>query len=359
MTDKKEVTIYDLAQRLDISVSTVSRALCNHPDISSKTKSRVNELAEEMGYRKNNFASDLRKQKTYTIGVIIHELNSHFITSVLSGIEKAVAEAQYNIVIGHSAECSAREIENARNLFHKRVDGLLVSLAYDTTSHDHYDPFIKRGIPVVFFDRVKKEAPGIKVVIDNLKAGHEATVHLVKQGCKKVMHITGNLSQNVYADRLEGCKKALAEYGLSFEPEQLLVTDLSEQAGINAARQILEMNSRPDGLFIANDLCAAVCMQNLKDAGIKIPEDIAVVGFNNDTISRVVEPKLSTINYKGKEIGEVAARSLLGQLNGTSPNDANYTIVLSSEFMIRGSSVKNRSGKVFSEFEDMIKEFRT
>jgi LacI family transcriptional regulator len=187
----------------------------------------------------------------------------------------------------------------------------------------------------VFFDRVKKDAPGIKVVIDNHKAGYKATIHLIEQGCKKIMHVTGNLTQNVYADRLEGCKKALAEYNLPFAPEQLLVTDLSEQAGIEAARQILVMNTRPDGILIVNDLCAAVCMLSLKDAGIKIPEDIAIVGFNNDTVSRVVEPKLTTINYAGREMGVVAANSLMNQLNGDC---SDYTIVLSSELIIRGSS---------------------
>jgi LacI family transcriptional regulator len=335
MTSKKELTIYDLAKRLNISAATVSRALSDHPAVSKKTKKRVGEIAEEMGYRKNNFASDLRKQKTYTIGVIVHELNSHFITSVLSGIEKVAAEARYHIIIGHSAECYIKEIENAHNLFHKRVDGLIVSLAYDTTNLLHYDPFIKRGIPVVFFDRVKKEAPGIKVVIDNQKAAYGATVHMIEQGCKKIMHITGNLAQNVYADRLEGFKKALAAYDLPFKQEQLLVTDLSEQAGIEAARQIVEMKNRPDGLFVVNDLCAAVCMQSLKDAGIKIPEDIVVVGFNNDTISRIVEPKLTTINYAGRVMGEVAANSLMDQLDG---DYSDYTIVLSSELMIRDSS---------------------
>jgi LacI family transcriptional regulator len=344
MTSKKELTIYDLAKRLNISAATVSRALSDHPAVSKKTKRKVGEIAEEMGYRKNSFASDLRKQKTYTIGVIVHELNSHFITSVLSGIEKVAAEAQYNIIIGHSAETSTKEIKNAHNLFHKRVDGLIVSLAYDTTSLQHYDPFIKRGIPIVFFDRVKKDAPGIKVVIDNYMAAYNATVHLIEQSCKKIIHITGCLSQNVYADRLEGFKKALAAYNLPFEPEQLIITDLSEQAGIEAARQIIEMKTRPDGLFITNDLCAAVCMQSLKDAGIKIPEDIAIVGFNNDTISRVIEPKLTTINYAGREMGEVVGNSLVNQLNGDC---LEYTIVLSSELLIRSSSkrIKNVDGR--------------
>ena len=211
MIDNKELTIYDLAERLNISVATVSRALNDSPAVSKKTKRKVIELAEAMGYRKNNFASGLRKQKTHTIGFIVHELNSHFITSVLSGIEKVTTEAQYNIIIGHSSESSATEIMNAKNFLHKRVDGLIVSLAYDTVDLNHYEPFIKRGIPVVFFDRVKKDAPGIKVIIDNLTAGYDATVHLIEQGCSNIMHITGNLKRNVYQDRFRGYQQALQD----------------------------------------------------------------------------------------------------------------------------------------------------
>jgi LacI family transcriptional regulator len=294
-----------------------------------------------MGYRKNTFASGLRKQKTNTIGIIVHEINSHFIASVLNGIEKIVASAQYNIIIGHSSESAAREIANANNFFHKRVDGLIVSLALDTVSLSHYDPFITRGIPVVFFDRVKIDALGIKVIIDNYKAGYDVTVHLLQQGCKRIMHITGNLTQNVYAHRLDGFKRALQEYNLPYEPSQLIVTDLSEKAGVEVARQIIKMKVKPDGLFFTNDLCAAVCMKNLKDAGIKIPEDIAIAGFNNDTISRVVEPNLTTIHYSGREMGEVAANSLIGQLNGDLSNQAHYTVVLSPQLMVRRSSDVN------------------
>jgi LacI family transcriptional regulator len=337
MTSKKELTIYDLAERLNISVATVSRALNNDPTVSKKTKRKVCELAEAMGYRKNNFASGLRMQKTNTIGIIVHELNSHFIASVLSGIEKVMAAAQYIIIIGHSSESAATEIANANNLFHKRVDGLIVSLAYDTVNLDHYDPFIKRGIPIVFFDRVRKDAPGIKVIIDNVKAGYDATAHLIQQGCRKVMHITGNLAQNVYADRLDGFRKALQENNLPDEHGRVIVTDLSEKAGVEVATQIMEMKARPDGLFFANDLCAAVCMKSLKDAGIRIPQDIAVVGFNNDTVSRLVEPQLTTINYAGREMGEVAAGNLIAQLSSSSER-SDYTVTLASQLMIRGSS---------------------
>ena len=340
MTHKKEVTIYDLAKELNMSTATISRALNNHSTVSKKTKKKINELAKVLGYQQNNFASNLRKKKTNTIGVIIHELNSRFIISVLSGIEKVTTAAQYDIIIGHSAEKATKEAANALNLFHKRVDGVIASLAYDTENLDHYEPYLKKGIPVVFFDRVKKDSAGIKVIIDNYKAGLEATTHLIQQGCKRLVHVTGSLMQNVYADRWKGFQDALAAHNLPCLPEQLIVNDLSEKASIEAAGQLLAMEQRPDGLFIANDLSAAVCMQKLKEAGIKVPQDMAIVGFNNDLVSRIVEPALTTVNYGGMEIGEIAAKNLISLLNNPSFTDTNYTITLQSELIIRASSMK-------------------
>lgn len=340
MTSKKELTIYDLAKRLNVSGSTVSRALSNHYAVSKKTRKKVMELAEELGYRKNNFATQLRNQKTHTIGVIAHELNSPFISSVLSGIEKVATEAQYQIIIGHSDESNAKEIANAGNFFCKRVDGLIASLAFDTVSLSHYDPFVEKGVPLVFFDRVELDSPGVKVVIDNKAAGYNATKHLIEQGCKRIMHVTGDLSKNVYSDRLAGFKNALWEHDLFFEPKHLLVTNLSEQAGVEVAQQILRMETKPDGLFIISDFCASVCMQYLKANGIRIPEDIAIVGFNNDVISRIVEPQLTTVNYRGREMGEIVAQNLISQLKGDVSGNPNYVVVLVSDLIIRDSSLK-------------------
>jgi LacI family transcriptional regulator len=317
MTDKKDPTIYDLAKRLNISSSTVSRALStNSESVSRTTRKKVLALANEMGYRKNNFASQLRIQKTHTIGVIAHELNSPFITAVLRGIEKVVNETQYNIIVGNSWESNLKEITNADNFFRKRVDGLIASLAYDTVSLSHYEPFVQRGIPIVFFDRVETESPGIKVVIDNKIAGYNAAKHLIEQGCKRIMHVTGSLSRNVYSERLLGFKDALLAHNLEFESNLLAITNLDENAGLEIARQIMDMKARPDGLFVVGDLCASVC---------------------------IVVPGLTTVNYSGIQMGEVAAQKLVGQLNGTVAVSANYTIILNSNLVIRDSSLKRRT----------------
>jgi LacI family transcriptional regulator len=342
MTGKKDITIYDLARVLSLSPATVSRGLKDHPAINIKTRKRIMDAAKEMGYRSNSFASNLRMQKTHTIGIIVHELKSQFISSVLSGIEKITTEAGYDLIIGHSSETYRKEASNAHNLFHKRVDGLIASLAFDTKDMDHFDPYVQKGIPIVFFDRVEDYPYGTRVIIDNVKAGYEATAHLASQGCRRIMHITANLSRNVYAGRLKGYQQALTDYGLTFDPALLMVNDLSEAAAIRAARQVLGMNPRPDGVFATNDFFAAVFLQTLKEGGLRVPEDIAIVGFNNEVISRIIQPKLTTINYPGEEVGEQAARSLLDQLAGLSSARTTDTIIIRSELIIRDSSLHRK-----------------
>lgn len=340
MKEKKEVTIYDIAQRLSLSTATVSRGLQDHSAISKITRKKIQDAAKEMGYRHNNFASNLRKQKTNTIGIIVHELNSNFITSVLAGIEKVSTESGYDLIITHSSESFKKESANVLNLFHKRVDGIIASLSFDTKGLDHFQPFFDKHIPVIFFDRVEENADNAKVVIDNYKNGYQATQHLIEQGSKRIVIVTANLSRNVYAHRFKGYKDALFDNGIDFDENLVLIKDLSEKCGREAALQILEMKPMPDAAFITNDFSAAVCMQTLKEHGVHIPEDIAIVGFNNDAISKIVEPQLTTINYPGIDIGEIAARNLIAHLKGDSKITQTNTIIVKSELIIRKSSLR-------------------
>ena len=334
----KEVTIYDIAKRLNYSPATVSRALNDHPAIKGNTKDTITSMAREMGYRSNTFASNLRRQRTNTIGVIVPRLNSNFMSCVLAGMEKVANEAGYNLIISQSLESVTKEKANAQTMFNSRVDGLLVSVAYDTEDISHFNTFISKGVPLLFFDRVIATDQSTSIVIDNMKAGYEATAHLLKQGRRRIMHVTGNLKRNVYADRLKGYQQALAEHGIPFDDRLVLVTDLSQEVGVDIARQIHRMPTRPDGLFVTNDLCAVSCMTTLKQAGMLIPDDIAIVGFNNDPVSQVVEPALTTIHYPGREMGEIAAKSLINHLSGLMDIQTTNTIVLRSELIVRGSS---------------------
>jgi LacI family transcriptional regulator len=275
---EKEVTIYDIAKKLNISAATVSRGLKDHPGINKNTKKKILQAAAEMGYRSNSFASSLRKKRSNIIGVIVPRLNSNFMSDVIAGIEKVVNDANYNLFISQSLETMKKEASNAKAMFNNRVDGLLVSLAYDTTNIDHFEPFLTRDIPVIFFDRVQEHKQYPSIFIDNYKAAYNITSHLIEQGCKRILHIGGNQLRNVYIDRFNGYKHALADHNMAFDGELLIINDLSAVSGAEAASEILKMPVRPDGVFAANDTCAISCMQALKKEGVKIPQDIAFAG---------------------------------------------------------------------------------
>ncbi|MBN8575934.1 MAG: LacI family DNA-binding transcriptional regulator [Cytophagales bacterium] len=339
MPSDKEITIYDIAKELNISPATVSRGLKDHPGIRKDTKRKILEAARKMGYQQNTFASNLRSKRSNTIGVIIPRLNSYFMATVIAGMEKVANQRGYNLIISQTQESFKKEIASVNTMFNSRIDGLMVSLAYDTGDTKHFDLLLKRKIPIIFFDRVLTHPGCTSIVIDNRQAGFDATHHLIQQGCSRIVHIAGNLSRNVYSDRLEGYKQALVAAGIPFDPALVINNSLSEQGGMEAAQQILAMPLRPDGIFSSNDTSAVACISQLKASGIRIPQEMAVVGFNNDPISKVIEPNLSTVHYPGHEMGEVAASTLITKLDQPAAHALN-TIVLRHELIVRASSIR-------------------
>ncbi|UYQ91689.1 LacI family transcriptional regulator [Chitinophaga horti] len=335
----KEITIYDIATKLGLSPSTVSRGLKGHYTVSQKTQRKIASTAESMGYRFNTFAASLRSSRTNTIGVVVPRLNSYFMSQVIAGIEKVLSEAGYNLLISQSLEDVNKEIRNVKTMFNSRVDALLVSLASDTKELSHFDVFTERGVPLLFFDRIpgKHTAPAIS--IDNEQAAYEVTKHLIQQGAKTIIHITGNQLRNVYADRLKGYKRALSAAKLKFSPDHVIINDLSETSGIAAAAKLKALKA--DAVFVANDSCAASCMKEAKRLGLRVPDDVMFAGFNNDMISRNVEPALTTVDYPGIEMGELAARNLLAHLDERIDLNLMKDILLKTRLLVRESSSKS------------------
>lgn len=335
----REVTIYDIAKALNISASTVSRALKDHQHVRKETMKKIKTVAVEMGYQRNKFASNLRQKSTFTIGVVVPRLNSYFMASALAGIEKVASENGYGLVITQSQESWRKEISCVSTLFNSRVDGLLVSLAYDTKNMDHFNILFKKDIPVIFFDRNADCHGCISIIINNCKAGYEVTSHLIGQGCRRIYHLGGNMLRNVYSERFRGYKQALADNRIEFEQGLVGISDMSNQAGIETARKILRMKHRPDGIFTSNDTTAVAIMMELANADIKVPEEIAVAGFNNEPISKVIRPNLTTIDYPAREIGEIAAISLIDKLKNSQSINLS-TIELKHNLIIRESSMR-------------------
>ena len=298
-------------------------------------------MADEMGYRRNKFASSLRKKSTETIGVVVPKLNSFFMATAIAGMEKITNQYGYGLIISQSQESGRQEVSCVSTLFNSRVDGLLISLAYDTDKLDHFNKLFNKGIPVVFFDRVAECNDCMSVVIDNFKAGYEITRHLIEQGCRRIVHLGGNLLRNVYSERLRGYKFALAEGGLKFYNELLIFSELNSQAGIDAAQTMMKMKPQPDGLFTANDTSAVAAICEFQKAGVRIPADIAVAGFNNEPVSQVVKPNLTTIDYPAREIGVMGAASLINKLNNKEKIGVS-TIVLKHKLMVRESTLRGK-----------------
>jgi len=339
MKGKKEITIYDVARALHISPSTVSRGLKDHPHIRKATREKIKAKAHDMGYQRNKFASSLRKQKTDTIGVVVPKLNSYFQATVISGIEKVTNKHGYGLLISQSQESVKHEESCITTLYNSRVDGLIISLAYDTKTLDHFNILYKKDIPVVFFDRAAECHGCMSVIINNFKAGYEITTHLLEQGCKRIAHLSGNLLRNVYSERFNGYKKALTDHGIKYDQDMLIISDLNNEAGKNAAQNLMKMKKRPDGIFAANDATAVAAICELQKLGIKVPEEVAVAGFNNEPVSQVVKPNLTTIDYPAINMGEIAATSLINRLNTSEPFNLS-TIVLKHKLIMRESTIR-------------------
>lgn len=339
MDSQKEVTIYDIAKALNISAATVSRGLKDHPGIANATKKKIFDKASAMGYRFNTFASNLRSKHTRNLGILVPRLNSTFMSDAIAGIESVANREGYSVIISQSLEEQEKEARNAMLLFHNRVDGLIVSLAANTHSADHFLPFIRRKIPLVFFDRVLQQEACPAIVIDNYRAAYEITKHLIDTGRKRILHISGNTQRNVYADRLRGYKDALLDYGMKYDDQLVISSALSPQDGVDIANQIYQSNFKPDAVFAANDACAVHCMLSLKNRGIDVPGQIAFAGFNDDPLCTIAEPNLTTIRYPGYEMGEIAAQTLIDRLNGQTTALNTQTVILRHELLIRASSM--------------------
>ncbi len=334
----KKITIYDLAQMLKVSPATVSRSLNNHHSISDETKKRVIAKASELGYRTNKFAANLSTQQSNTIGVIVPRLNSYFMSTVLAGIEQVANEIGYNLIISQSIESEQKEIINAKTLLDSGVDALLVSLANDTKNYQHFENYTKRNIPLLFFDRVIDLPNCPTILIDNEKAGYEAGKHLIEQGCVNLLHISGNLNRTLYADRFKGFQTALLENQLEVDKSIIIETNLDSKNVQEVIDHIKNSPRNIDGIFVASDNFAANCIKELKKEGFRIPEDIKFIGFNNDPVSEIISPSLSTIDYPGHKMGILAGESIIAHLKGSINLQSTNSILLRHNLIVRESS---------------------
>lgn len=336
---KVNITIHDLAKELNVSPSTISRALKDHPSIGAKTRLTVKKLAKLRGYRPNTMAVNLRNQQSKTIGVLISWINRPFFSDLISGIEEAAREKGYNVIISQSTDNMAIEKDNAKAMYDMRICGLITSLSIETLEYTHFDQFYRSKTPVVFVDRVPVDFVGQKVVIDNFKAGYDATTHLIDQGCRKLAHLGGSLKQSLYRDRLRGFEQAVRDAGLDLYPELILSGKiLSREEALEMTKKLFQNGIVPDGIFTANDIAAVSAIQIAKAAGKRIPEDVAVIGFNDDPICEIVDPPLSSMYHPAYEMGRICVERILKSISLS--NQENDFSILTTELVARRSSLR-------------------
>lgn len=340
MEENKDITIYDIAERLNLATSTISRALKDHPTISDKTIKKVKKTAEEMGYVPNTLAAGLRGNKTKTIGVLIPTVTQPFLSSLISGIEITAQKSGYNVIIMQSHDSYKEEVSMAKSLYSSRVSGIICSLAMETRDTSHFQQFVTNNIPLVFVDRVPKDFNTFRVIIDNYAAGYKATKHLIEQGCTRIAHFTaGSEFGNLYSERKRGYLDALKEYNLPIDDELIVnLKAVTYEEGEKASNKLFDLKNPPDGIFSSGDIMGVSAIQTAKKRGIKIPQELAIIGFNNDPISQIIDPNLSTITHPAAKMGQMSAEIILKNLKSLKKDEVKEITFLNTEVLVRESS---------------------
>lgn len=335
--NKENVTIKDIARELQIAPSTVSRALKDHPDISPETKKLVNDLADKWNYRPNPIALSLKGGMSRTLGIVVPEIIHYFFSSVISGIEDYSDEHAYNVMICQSNEEYEKEVNSIQTLVNSRVDGILISLSKLTRNMEHFHQLKSRGIPLVFFDRVSEEIESDRVVVDDSEGAYMATKHLILEGRKRIVHLSGPPTLAITKGRIDGYIRALNEFQCSVSEENIVKCDQVQEAEW-IVPSLLKRNPPPDAFFCVNDFTAAQTLNIVKKLGYKVPDDIAITGFTNGQLAGLTDPGLTTVDQHGYEMGREAARLMLERIKDRSR--PYQTRVIKTDLVIRGSSVK-------------------
>ncbi|MFV8359965.1 LacI family DNA-binding transcriptional regulator [Flavobacterium sp. LS1P3] len=338
----EKTTIYDIAKELNISAATVSRALNKNPKISESTIKLVMDTAAKMNYKQNRLALALRSGKSGNIGVIVPRINTNFFGSVIRGIEEELHPNKYNVIICQTHEDENREIENINTLLDAQVDGIMISITNESKKNEKIiHRVLEKNVPLIFFDR-KKNIDGVSsVTINDYKGGYIATKHLIDEGCKRIAHLSGDQSLEIYENRFKGYKQALLDHGIEFDETYVFQSKSNIEDGISVTHKLLQLKTPPDAIFSASDFAALGAIQELKAQGIKIPEDFCVVGFGNEPFTKFMELSISTIDQSPLEMGKMTAKVFLEQMNNTEDFKMEKKIVLNPILHIRKSSLRN------------------
>jgi len=336
----KRSTIRDIAEALNTNPSTVSRALNGHPGISENMKQRVAILAEKLNYSQNKIASSLRSGQTNVVGVIVPNANLSFFASVIHGIEKVMTEAGYTIILYQSGESVIKEIKGVNTLLQSRVDGIISSMTFETKVYDHFKQILDNGTPLIMFDRINASITTPSVSINDRKGGFLATEHLIQQGYQKIAYISAKQNIEIFKQRLLGYRDALKHYNREVNESHIVYGEVSLESGKNCVEQLFNQAIKPDAIVAVEDFSALGAMLKLKELGIKIPQEVGIIGFANEALSAYLTPSLSTIDQQSIKMGEEVARLFLEEKK--TAENLNKKIVLDPLLVVRESSQRNK-----------------
>lgn len=343
MEAKTKVTIHDIAEKLNITASTVSRALNNSPRISEVTKKAVLKAAKQMNYQPNNIAAALRNGKSNIIGIIVPTADRAFFASVIRGIEEVANSLNYKVIISQSNDNYEKEVQTIDALFSARVDGIIASIGKNTEDFSHYKMAQEKGVPLVLFDRTTDELEVSQVLIDDYWGAYKAVEHLIEQGCRRIAHFTNPKKVSVFKERLRGYADALKDHGLPYDEDLVVPSNLQLEDGRASMEKLLKLKELPDAVFSASDFGAMGAMQVLKEHNIKIPQQIALVGFSNDPFTSFTDPPLSTVDQLSITMGRRTAELFFQQLKSSDRKFVPQKTVLKPELIIRKSSLKKEA----------------
>lgn len=337
------ITIKDIAKALHLSVSTVSKALRGSHEISEERKKQVIAYAREHNYKPNPIAQSLKRGRSKSIGVIVCNIDNNFFSQVINGIESIARQKDYNVIITQSQESYEREVANSEHLSSRSVDGLIISLSAETKNVDHLVRLHEKGLPIVFFDRVTDVIPTHKVIANNQQGAYDATSHLLQQGFRRIAHITSSGSLSITLERLEGYKKALADAGLTPDPQYIkfcLHGGMIPEETRQALTELLQLNNKPDAIFTASDRLSTTTLSLLRQMQIAVPQQIALVGFTNSISADIFHPSLTAVIQPALEMGKLATDLLIQLIESKRPVTAFKKHVLDTELRVRDSSLR-------------------
>jgi LacI family transcriptional regulator len=337
---KQHITIHDLAKILNLNASTVSRALNDHPKISAETKKQVQKLASEMNYQPNALASSLRKGSAHTVGLVLPRVNRNFFASAIEGIEAVLNKAGYHLIITQSNENAEKEKECISSLISSRVDGIIISISWETKDLSHLIAAQNKKIPLIFFDRIPRDFEASKVMLNDYQGAYQATEYLINNGNKNIAFLAGPQHLQIYSERFRGYKTALEDYKYPVDPAYIIENCLTQEKGAEAAAQLLSLEKRPDAIFGSSDYSALGALVYCKENGLRIPEDISIFGFANEPFTKLIDPPLSSIEQFPYKMGESAAQLFLNAVNDKSSKP--QTIEMIPEIRVRQSVLSRK-----------------